>query len=70
MASSLDKLAAAPASSKAIVLILLLGLVGAGWWTLYYSELLDKVAKSERETPQLTKKVAKEEAALKELSKY
>jgi type IV pilus assembly protein PilO len=70
MASSLDKLAAAPTSSKALTLVLLLGLVGAAWYGLYYSDLLDDLQKAETATPSLMKKVKKEQAALKELSKY
>ena len=70
MASSLDKLAAAPTSSKILVLVMMLGVVGAGWWTLYFSELTDKLGKAEKNTPKLTKTVAKEKAALKELTKY
>ena len=70
MASSMDKLAAAPMSSKLFMLVFLLGFVGFGWWTLYYSELLDKLEKAEKKTPSLTKKVAHERSALKELTKY
>ena len=49
MASSMDKLAAAPMSSKLFMLVFLLGFVGFGWWTLYYSELLDKLEKAEKD---------------------
>ena len=52
----MDKLAAAPMSSKLFILVFLLGFVGFGWWTLYYSELLDKLEKAEKKTPSLTKK--------------
>ena len=60
MASSIDKLATAPTSSKVLILVLLLGLVGAGWWTLFYGEALDKVEKANKRTPELTRKVKKE----------
>ncbi len=70
MASSIDKLAAAPTSSKVLIMVMLLGLVTAGWWTLFYSEVAEKVVKATQETPTLNKKVSKEKAALKELSRY
>jgi len=70
MASSLDKLAAAPTSSKALTLVLLLGLVGAAWYSLYYSDLLDALDKAEKSTPTLLAKVKKEKAALKERDKH
>jgi len=66
MASSLDKLANAPTSSKMVMLALIMGLVGAGWWMLYFSEAADAVTQEKNDTPALEKKIKEAKAKLAE----
>ena len=69
MASSLDKLANAPTSSKMVLLGLVMALIGATWWLLYFSEASDAVAKETNDTPALEKQIKEAKAQLAESKK-
>ncbi len=66
MASSLDKLANAPTSSKMVMLVLVMGLIGAGWWMLYFSDAVNAVSAQQAATPKNKKDIKDAKAAVKE----
>ena len=70
MSKALDKFLAAPASTKLALLILVMGLVGAAWYTLYYDEVLTSYDRELRRTPQLNKEFAEQKEVEKNLVRF
>ena len=70
MASTLDKIVEAPGPTKAAVLILVLGLIGAGWYTLYFSETVAQVERAAKRTPTLNKTLRQQKEIEKNLEKF
>ena len=60
MADSLDKFLSAPTSTKVAMLILLMGVIGAGWYSLYFTEVQAAMARESGRTGQLNKTYAEE----------
>jgi type IV pilus assembly protein PilO len=70
MASPYEKLANAPASTKGAALVMILALVGAGWYSLYYSEVVEKVEREASRTPSLNDKLREQKKIEKNLVKF
>ncbi len=58
MSEALDKFSAIPASQRLVLLLLLLGGIGAGWYFLFISETEDKITAERARTTQLNKQLA------------
>ncbi len=69
MADSLDKFLSAPTSTKLATLILLMGVIGAGWYSLYFTEVQAAISREAGRTGQLNKTVAEEKKILEDLGK-
>ena len=70
MASSFEKLANAPASTQGAALFLILAVVGAGWYSLYYSEVVASVEKENRRTPGLNDSLREQKKIQANLVKF
>ncbi len=70
MASPYEKLANAPASTKGAALLLVLAVVGAGWYSLYYSEVVSKVERAAQRTPTLNDDLREQKQIEKNLVKF
>lgn len=68
--SQFDKFLATPTSTKVAALILFMGLIGAGWYFLFYGEVEAALVKAQNRTPQLNKTLAEEQDIEKNLKKY
>lgn len=68
--SQFDKFLATPASTKVAVIILLMGLVGAGWYFLFYGEVEAALVQETAKTPKLSKTLREEQEIEKNLQKY
>ena len=70
MAGSYEKLANAPSSTKAAGLILVLALIGAGWYSLYYSDTVSKAERAASKTPRLNDDLREQRRIEKNLVKF
>ncbi len=70
MASPYERLAAAPTSSKAAGLILVMGLVGAVWYSLYFSETVSAVEQAVQQTSKLNSTLREQKKIEKNLVTY
>lgn len=68
--SQFDKFLATPTSTKVAVIVLLMGLMGAAWYFLFYGEVEAALVKERQKTPQLNKTLAEEQEIEKNLKKY
>ncbi len=68
--SQFDKFLATPPSTKVAVIILLMGLVGAAWYFLFYGEVEAALVTEKAKTPQLSKTLREEQEIEKNLQKY
>lgn len=68
--SQFDKFLATPPSTKVAVIILVMGLVGAAWYFLFYGELEAALVKEQRKTPKLVETLNEEKEIEKNLKKY
>jgi type IV pilus assembly protein PilO len=69
MADSVDKFLSAPTSTKVATLILLMGVIGAGWYSLYFTEVQAAMSRESGRTGQLNKTIAEEKKILDDLGK-
>ena len=68
MADSFDKFLAAPTSTKVATLGLLMGIIGAAWYSLYFTDVQAATSRESSKTGQLTKTLSEERKILEELS--
>ncbi len=69
MGELLEKFSAIPAAQKFLVLILLMVLVGGGWYMLFIQDLDDKTDTARRQTSVLSNQLAAEQAKVANLRK-
>ena len=70
MAITLDKIVEAPTSTKAAVLVVIMGLVAAYWYTMYYGDTVANVARAAKRTPTLNKQLRQQKEIEKNLEKF
>ena len=70
MASTLDKIVEAPASTKAAVLVIVMGLVAGYWYTMYYGDVVTNVSRAAKRTPSLNKQLRQQKKIAKNLEKF
>lgn len=68
--SQFDKFLATPPSTKVAAIILVMGLLGAAWYFLFYGEVEAALVKERAKTPQLSKTLREEQEVEKNLQKY
>lgn len=68
--SQFDKFLATPPSTKVAVIVLMMGLVGAAWYFLFYGEVEAALVAERQKTPQLAKTLSEEKEVEKNLQKY
>lgn len=68
--SQFDKFLATPPSTKVAAIVLAMGLIGAGWYFLYYGEVEAALVTERQKTPQLAKTLSEEKEIEKNLQKY
>jgi type IV pilus assembly protein PilO len=67
MADSFDKFLSAPTSTKVATLGLLMGIIGAAWYSLYFTDVQAATSRESARTGELTKTLSEERKILKEL---
>ena len=70
MGDILEKFSGIPAAQKFLVLIVLMALIGAGWYTLSIQDLDDQVETARRETQKLNSELTTENAKAANLAKF
>ncbi len=70
MAEGFDKFLAVPTSQKVVLLVVLMALIGAGWYFLMFEEVSTNIAKEAKRTPALNKSLSEEQEIEKNLVKY
>lgn len=70
MAEGFDKFLAVPTSQKVVLLVVLMALIGAGWYFLMFEEVSTNIAKEAKRTPALNKSLSDEQEVEKNLVKY
>lgn len=68
--SQFDKFLATPPSTKVAAIILVMGLLGAAWYFLFYGEVEAALVKEQQKTPKLSKELREEQEVEKNLQKY
>ncbi|MCA9558902.1 MAG: type 4a pilus biogenesis protein PilO [Myxococcales bacterium] len=70
MAEGFDKFLAVPTSQKVALLVVLMALIGAGWYFLMFEEVSTNIGKEAKRTPALNKSLSEEQEIEKNLVKY
>jgi type IV pilus assembly protein PilO len=70
VAEGFDKFLAVPTSQKVVLLVVLMALIGAGWYFLMFEEVSTNIAKEAKRTPALNKSLSEEQEIEKNLVKY
>ena len=70
MGEILEKFSAIPAAQKFLILLVVMGLMGAGWYTLSIQDMDDGLESARRDTQRLNNELTAENAKVANLRKF
>ena len=70
MGEILEKFSAIPAAQKFLILLVVMGLMGAGWYTLSFQDMDDGLESARRDTQRLNNELTAENAKVANLRKF
>ncbi len=70
MGDQWEKFLAIPTSQKAALLVMMMGLMGAGWYFLFFEETQAKISAEKARTPKLNNDISEEKKRVKELAQF